>query len=231
MKIKIVSCTMSDSKTYEQLPIMQSYNKLKQIGDIDIEIFLNNKLGMSERYNTAIEKHKNDCDVMIFAHDDLYISDLFLFEKLEKAMQRFDIVGVAGTNNFSIKNLPRKELPISWVNSDHKGWSGFVEHPLENKNPEAESYMNVFGTVPKEVVTMDGLFIACNTKIFKNEKIKFDTQFTFDFYDLDFCINAYLNKCRLGIEGIYVKHLSRGEGMLTEKYKETEKTFLQKWQK
>jgi hypothetical protein len=91
--------------------------------------------------------------------------------------------------------------------------------------------MNVFGKTPLEVITMDGLFIACKTEIFKNSKIRFDETFKFDFYDLDFCINSYLNNSVLGITNIYTTHLSRGEGMLTKKYKETEELFLQKWKK
>jgi hypothetical protein len=233
MKIKLVTGTMSDSKTYEQLPIIQSYNKLKKLGDIDIEIFLNNKLGLSEIYNQAIEKHKDDCDVLLFAHDDLFISDLFLFEKLEDAFskQKFDIVGIAGTDNISLINPRNPNAPISWANSNHKGWGGFVEHPLETKNQDSDLYLNVYGSTPKNAATIDGLFIACDTKIFKNPNVRFDPLFNFDFYDLDFCLTSHQENVSIGIYGIFCRHLSRGAGILSPKYREIEKLFLNKWKK
>lgn len=222
MKIKIISAT--NEKSAEGLSIVNAYNKIS--GTDEIKIFTDNTRGLSEVYNEAIEIYKDDCDVLLFCHDDLFISDVLFSEKLENAMKTFDVVGIAGTNNISLSKPSFPEMPTAWHNSDRKGWAGFVEHP----HGDGLYSTTYFGPTPAEVVTIDGLFIAVKTSSI-TDKIRFDEQFMFDFYDLDFCFTCYTNELKIGVEGIYCRHNSHGEGLLKPEYKETEKLFLNKWKK
>ncbi len=68
-------------------------------------------------------------------------------------------------------------------------------------------------------------------KIFNNPSIKFDEQFTFDMYDLDFCLNCYTNGLILTTYPICLTHLSHGKGILSERYKKLNELFQLKWNK
>jgi GT2 family glycosyltransferase len=226
MKIKIVSA----SKKITGTEIVKSYHRLKNLTndnfDIDIKFFEKNTRGLSEVYNEAIEEFKDSCDILLFAHDDLMIADLLFFEKMETAFNtlNYDVVGIAGTNNISLSNPIRPEIPTAWHNSDKRGWSGFVEHPSENGTFNT----TYFGPTPREVVTLDGLFIAIRTSAI-TDKIRFDEQFKFHFYDMDFCFNAFKEQLILGVQDIFCRHNSRGEGIFDKSYREMEKIFLKKW--
>jgi GT2 family glycosyltransferase len=235
MKIKIVSGTKNAEDKIAELAIMKSFFGLQKLSElsndkfrIDISIFHNNCRGLSEIYNEAIETHKDSCDVLLFAHDDLMIADLLFFEKMETAFNtlNYDVVGIAGTNNISLSNPTRPDIPTAWHNSDRRGWSGFVEHPVE----DGTFNTNNFGPTPRKVVTLDGLFLAVRTSAI-TDKIRFDEQFKFHFYDMDFCFNAFNEQLVLGVQGIYCRHNSRGEGIFDTTYSELEGVFLKKWKK
>ena len=97
MKLIAVSCTMEkDEKTFfDNFPLGKSVKKNTDI--YESIIFFDNKKGLSECYNEAIEKAKQDKmledSVLLFCHDDLSLGDIFLKEKLEKAFETFDVVG------------------------------------------------------------------------------------------------------------------------------------------
>jgi hypothetical protein len=236
MKIKIVTATKNSVVNEKQTNIYRSWEQLSKVlpkkneTHLDLTIYTDNAKGLSEVYNEAIEKFKDEFDILIFAHDDLLISDLFFFDKLESAftINKYDVLGIAGTNNLSLSKPAIPEAPTGWHNSDRKGWSGFVEHPTKNDNTDFNT--NNFGPTPREVVTIDGLFIGIRTSAITN-KIRFDEQFKWDFYDLDFCLNCHKEKLKIGVQGIYCRHNSHGEGYLESKYRKTEKDFLKKWKK
>ena len=59
----------------------------------------------------------------------------------------------------------------------------------------------IFGATPKEVILLDGLFLAVRTKSIAKEKIKFDTNIKgFHHYDLKFCLDCHLAGLRLRSE-------------------------------
>jgi len=231
MRFIIVSATQKDNiDFFANTPLGKSLSKLinDKEHNLYFEIFYNNTRGLSEVYNEAIEKYKNklyDYDIMVFIHSDVYINDCFFMDKLAEASKENDVIGVAGSSFFSIKNLPN-----TWHNSPREYWSGFVVHPREDKN-ESQLFCTNFGDSPKKVICLDGLMIACKTTIFNNDKIRFDNDFTFHFYDLSFSLICYINGLKLTTWPICLTHLSHGKGIISEEYKLLNQKFIEKWAK
>ena len=123
--------------------------------------------------------------VVLFVHDDVYIHDTFVRYRLNEAITRFDVVGLAGNKS------PDLSQP-SWAlkfNEDgtYAGWqdkvnlSGAVAHTADG------GAVSFFGEMPADCELLDGLFLAVNTEKLLQANVKFDPQFQFHFYDLDFC--------------------------------------------
>ena len=62
----------------------------------------NNTEGLPSVYNKYLTKtYKNE--YIIFVHDDLLISDIFAREKILQGFEQYDIIGLAGNGNNSVK--------------------------------------------------------------------------------------------------------------------------------
>ena len=208
--IYIISCTKNNKVEFSKSPLGESITKHKQIGNIsDSIIYFNNTKGLSENYNDAIRKIKTDNPILIFCHDDVYLLDIFLKEKLIKAFKEYDVVGVAGSSYLSLKNER-----IAWHISPKNTWSGYVEHPYDKD----QQYMSYFGPTPKRVAVIDGLFIAVKLNTLIDNNIKFQEEFKFDGYDTSFCLECLKKDLNIGVVNIHTQHLSHGEGIKNNDY-------------
>ena len=52
-------------------------------------------LGLPQVYNSAIEQAAED-EILLFVHDDVYIHDWFLPQRLAEGLQHWDVVGLGG---------------------------------------------------------------------------------------------------------------------------------------
>jgi len=193
-------------------------------------IFYENTKGLSERYNEVLDYKcaQNDDNIFIMMHDDITINmesdDWNIFEenlsKLEKILEEseFDIMGLAGTSSWTLKS------PAVWHNSDKSKWSGLVRHSHQGKEWDTN-----FGPIGKRCIIVDGLFIAAKVKVFKD--VKFDPQFTFHHYDMDFCLSAHQKGYTIGTVPIDVTHYSVGDFRNDPVWHESEKLFIEKWSK
>jgi len=232
-----ISCTQQKTlKDFrENTCLGQSIEKHDAIGNVcDInKIFLDNKRGLSECYNEAIEDifgdvkvgHVPEDSILLFCHDDLYISDIFLKEKLLKAMETYDVVGVAGSSDFSL-NRER----IGWHISPKSSWAGFVEHPYTN-GVDGQTYMSYFGPTPKDVAVIDGLIICVKLKSLIDNNIRFQEQYKFHLYDTAFCLECLKKQLKIGVINLHVYHLSHGLGLNSEEYLEGEKILRKQYSK
>ena len=222
MKIIIISCTQKSMEDFMSEPLGQSWKKHPDIDDGII--YDNNTKGLSECYNNAIDKI-NENAILLFCHDDLFLLDLFLKEKLEKAFETYDVVGVAGSSYFSLKNER-----VAWHISPKESWSGFVEHPYTN-GVDGQTYMTYFGPTPKQVAIIDGLFIAVKFQTLIDNNISFQEEFTFDGYDTSFCLECLKKNLKIGVTNIHTYHLSHGEGIRDDKYIEVSNMLRKKYGK
>ena len=230
-----ISCTqqLTLKEFYDNTCLGQSIIKHRKVGNIcgAEKIFLDNKKGLSECYNEAIEIMIESVkagaipedSILMFVHDDLYISDIFLKEKLEKAMETYDVVGVAGSSDFSL-NRER----IGWHISPKESWAGFVEHPYTN-SVDDQTYMSYFGPTPKNVAVIDGLIICVKLKSLIDNNIRFQEQYKFHLYDTAFCLECLKKQLKIGVINLHVYHLSHGLGLNSEEYLEGEKLLRKQY--
>ena len=156
--------------------------------------------------------------MLLFVHDDIVIDhpDKVL-TTLEKSFEDFDILGLAGTASWVLGS------PAVWHKSDQNKWSGSVRHA-----DSVKSWITNFGPIGQKCVIVDGLFMA-----FRKDQLgdlRFDPQFTFHHYDMDFCLSAFLDKLKVGTTPIMVTHYSVGEYRGDPIWIESESKFLNKWQ-
>lgn len=188
------------------------------------EIIYGNKAGLSEVYNRTLERVSEIEDVddwlIAFAHDDLSIDDVAFHDKLEKAAERFDVIGLAGAD------FEDKQIPSAWHLGDKRGWSGAVAHTRDNL-----TWMSSFGVMPRPVSVIDGLFIAIKLKSVVDSGLRFDERFTFHHYDLDFCLSARAFGLKVGVIPLWVTHASLGDGINTDAWRRSADIFIEKWNK
>jgi len=227
-KYKIISCTKSNREEFfNKTPLGISIEKLSYLNSkiFTYDIEFNNTKGISEIYNKAIINSLND--YLIFTHDDIYLNDMFMFEKLEEGFQKYDIIGVAGSSNFDIKREP-----ICWHNSPRESYSGGCFHPKVDKTGNINDiYWTEFGQFNKKCICLDGLFIAVNLKKIKEYNVLFDERLTFDFYDLDFTLQCTLKNLRVGTIPISITHMSHGAGIKKDSYIKMQEIFKQKYKR
>lgn len=198
-KILVVTCTKGDGKDTQ---LVKSLNAMPD--DVTLVINANNKTGLSKAYNRQLVadnliKH----DIVLFAHDDVYIDDLKLKGKLYTAVENleYDIVGLAGAK--SIKISP----PCLWHKmSKPQDWSGSVSHPV----PDERLMVTNFGPWPQRCLVLDGLFLAVNLKRVLEAGWKFNEDYTFHHYDISSCLDANKLKLKMGTYPIHVTHASPG---------------------
>jgi hypothetical protein len=183
--------------------------------------FEHNSKGLPACYNSVLDENVGRDDVVVFVHDDVTIGDVFVREKLADAFERlgYGIAGLVGTSDFKI--TPNVNA-ISWLQPPLESCSGAVEHQRPSM-----AVMGAYGPTPKRCVVLDGLFLAVDLK--KTGLLRFDNQFAFHFYDLDFCLGAHQAGLMLGTVNVYVTHKSGG-GYGSKAFQEAQTKFCAKWE-
>jgi len=174
------------------------------------------KYSLTEVYNMGLEKATNN--IVVFCHDDLKFDTKNWGRKLLKHFDKSDygVLGVAGC-----RYLPNSgkwwEIPSEMM--------GQVYHEHEGKR-WLSTYNPKFGNNILPAVLVDGLFFGVNKLKIKehfDESVK-----GFHFYDLNFCVQNYLKKVKIGvISNIDITHLSIG--MTNEEWEKNRVTFSEKY--
>jgi len=228
--IKIISATKGKEENTIIHKSIEEYEYITEYGDnqdyhlISGKIICNNIDSLAKVYNKEIEDGCNENKILIFVHDDVIIEDLFLREKLNEAMEQFDIVGLAG-----IKAPIAIKEPALWHLMGHPSqYSGAVAHFDKN---ETQRFMTSFGKTPDRVVLLDGVFLAINTERILKKGLRFDENnpAKFHYYDLNFSLDANKLGLKLGTWPIWITHKSHGLEKPTEDWVNGQNYFLQKY--
>ena len=229
IKFVIVSCTKKSKEEFDTTPLGQSLKKIYKLynpNSVDDIIFYENKRGLCECYNEAIEKIILDKrgwytpDTMImFMHDDVYIEDSFIYEKLEKAFKTHDLIGVAGSSKWRLIH------PTVWHNTNCLR-SGTVPHLIDGKYRVSQ-----FGEFYVDCIVLDGLFLSLKNKTLKKSGIRFDNRLKFHHYDIDFCLSAKKLGLKMTTAPLWLTHCSVGEWRNDPIWYESEKVIFEKWGK
>jgi hypothetical protein len=217
--VKTIVCSITKKKNFSDTVIWHSLKKYAN--EIDHVIKTNNTTqGLSRYYNECIEEYKN-YDSVVFVHDDVDIINKDLIYQLEEGFKLYDILGVAGCMNPKIieKNL------WHWMAGDKENMRGIAGHPCSEK----EFFVTSFGPTPSRAVIIDGVFMAINLKKLYASNARFDEQFNFHHYDIDFSLTCNKNKLKMGVWPILINHQSPGLKDFHNEWNESNKRFIQKW--
>ena len=182
----------------------------------------NNKESLHKVYNKAIDfALQEDVQQLVLVHDDV-ILESFSEKKLRTLFSRFDVVGCAGSTEVKL------QPPALWHLMGGGFGSGNLFGAVAHGNID-EKNMTAFGSYPKRVVLLDGVFLAIKRKVF--EKIRFDETCPakWHFYDLDYSMQCHKAGFKLGVGDILITHNSPGLTSFTEEFNKGQEWFLKKW--
>jgi len=194
----------------------------KDLKDIDLHILYNNKtIGLPEYYNSVITNKENSIyDIIILCHHDISLEYCNL-QTLKTALKRFDIVGIAGGLNPTIKE---KNLWHWMISKEY--YRGFAAHPVS----EESMAITTFGPSPARVAVLDGVFLALDNRKIRGTRARFDEQFMWHHYDIDFSLTCNANRLKLGVWPILIYHQSPGLRDLNDKeWNKSNEAFIRKW--
>jgi GT2 family glycosyltransferase len=222
MAIEIVAATRLQWWTFESEALL--YATMKRLSfdkRIEFRIAAGNSRGLPIIYNERLLEAK-DGDILVFTHDDVWIDDVFLADRLNDALARFDVIGVAGTRKQGFRQK-------GWAIDENGNTlaadllSGMVPHG----EPSDPTYF-YFGPSPAACELMDGVFLAARKDTLIEAGVSFDTRFDFHFYDLDFCRTARAKGLKLGTWPIAITHGSLGN-FFSPRWEQMLALYREKW--
>ena len=210
--ILVVCCTRQKKET------SRLYQSLTRLGFSESCFVENNRAGLPASYNPFLEQYAGQDLILAFVHDDVEINDLFLREKLLNAADNFAVSGLVGSSHFAFQ---RDAEYFTWCDLPAEHLSGAVEQTV----PSGQSYWSSYGPVPHGCLVLDGLFLAVDMR--RIGPVRFDERFTFNWYDLDFCLSCHKADLVLGTTNIYA-HPSQGDAASMSCIRR-EELFWEKW--
>lgn len=223
--IWMVSATrMSEDDFWQNAALGRSLRRhMQQDQRIFPHITYENKRGLSELFNEAIEAAPDDA-ILVFIHDDVWLDQNTFAHELLQGLAEYDVIGLAGNK----RRLPAQpgwlfvDIEYAWESGEFV--SGSVAH-----GQDAFGVPTHFGPAPASCELMDGVFLAASKQNLCKHNVRFDPQFKFHFYDLDFCREARNAGLRLGVWPIAITHQSLG-AFNSPAWKQTYLQYLAKWQ-
>lgn len=226
--IEIVSATrLIEAEFWERSALGRSLRRLAYDSRISSSIAYSNSTGLPLVYNSRILAGP-DKEIIVFIHDDVWIDDYFLAERLIDGLKEYDIIGLAGARR-RIRNqavwfsTQTEGLDTNVVLDNAINLSGAVAHGSHTSG----GAITQFGENRARCELMDGLFLAARTLTLRSRSVYFDPRFDFHFYDLDFCRTATRQGLRIGTWPIAVTHESTGN--INNQWFGGYKAYLEKW--
>jgi hypothetical protein len=201
----------------EHTPLWAS---LQALGVNSFHFFEHNQRGLPVCYNECLDRLAGSAQILVLAHSDITLADVFVREKVNHALTAYDIAGVVGSAWFDIH---RQADNYAWQVWPAEYLSGAVEMGVGRES----TTWCVFGSVPRRCVLLDGMFLAIDLQAIGN--VRFDPRFAFHLYDIDFCVTAHLAQLKLGTTNVYLQHLSAGD-YTSEAYRRSMRDFRAKWE-
>lgn len=190
----------------------------------ELDLYEKNENGLSRVYNQSIERAIKDPAILVFIHDDVYLTDFFWLTDLKESLLHFDIIGVAG-NKRRIPFQPSWAFIDTNLTPDKKiNLSGIVGHG----NHFPPKNLSIYGAPRQKVKLLDGLLLACHSRTLHYNDIRFDESFDFHFYDMDFCRSAEKAGLTMGTWNFSVIHNSRGNFRSNE-WLNSSRKYFEKW--
>ena len=222
--IEFVTATRSTAEQFKSSTALgRSLLRLRYNPTIASRVATENTTGLPTIYNRAIDAD-NEHDILVFVHDDVFIDDFFIGQRIVEGLKTFDVIGLAGTR----RRLPGQHIWASVAEQgltfDKKYLSGMLGYLVKDDPFTVRTY----GPAPAACELLDGVFLAARKSKLREAGVRFDERFTFHFYDLDFCRAARNAGLRLGTWPIAVTHESGG-AFSSPSWHEAKAAYFDKW--
>jgi hypothetical protein len=221
--IEIIAATkLSETDFWNNAALGISLRRLQVDPRLTAHIAFANERGLPEVFNPRIAA-TDSADILVFTHDDVWIDDFYVADRVIGGLQEFDVIGVAGNR----RRVPQQpgwpfvDCTFAW--DDKANLSGRVAHATS-----AFGSIAWYGDVPTACELLDGVFLAAKKQVLTTLGVLFDTRFDFHFYDLDFCRTARQRGLRLGTWPICLTHQSVGS-FDTRPWNAAYRAYLDKW--
>jgi len=222
--IGIISATRkTEVEFWKESALGISLRRLSNDPRVDVRITSENRRGLPEVYNEAISAARDEA-LLVFVHDDVWIDDYFLADRVTAGLRAFDLIGVAGNRRRIPKQPAWAYVDGNCTWDDRANLSGAIAH-----GPAPFGPITFFGPVPAECELLDGVFLAARKTTLSANRIMFDTRYDFHFYDIDFCRSARAQGLRVGTWPICLTHQSGGS-FGSENWCAAYRTYMDKWQ-
>ena len=207
--------TLNESKTFNITKSID-YSKVHSIP------YYNNTEKLTKRYNEIIKRLANEDCIVVLVHDDVVITDKDWINKLQLGLQKYDVIGLAGTAEASIRQ------PCLWhIMGPREKHTGAVTHVNFSDN---STFTTHFGKTGRALI-LDGLFLAFNPKKLFSKGAMFDESnpCVAHFYDIDFCLTCNKHQLTMGTVNIQATHSSPGLKSFTKDWLDGQDWFLNKY--
>jgi GT2 family glycosyltransferase len=223
--IRLVCGTRRNREQFSNETALGRSLKLYQhLKEPQLHLFDSNTQGLSTIYNHAIQFAQQHPAILVFIHDDVWLSDFFWTSRIIEAITQFDVIGVAGNRRRRPGQPSWYYATPQWQRDDSQFLSGTVGH---GKGFPCD-IVSTFGPSGVEVKLLDGLLLAADSTTLIERSLRFDEQFAFHFYDMDFCRQAELKDLRMGTWPLSVVHESGG-GFGSPAWQEGYERYLRKY--
>lgn len=205
-KLEFISATRHPGSEVANTALGRSLRRLTKALPFDAHITAENATGLPQLYNARIEQGPDE-SILVFVHDDVWVEDFAIDAALADALNHFDIVGVVGNQ----RRVPGR--PTWSGGTEHR--DGSLDFPYlsgrvgHSKTPFGK-ILNL-GPLKVPCQMIDGLFIAARRGTLRRAGVQFDPQFSFHFYDMDFCRSATRAGLSIGTWPISLTHQSSGK--------------------
>jgi GT2 family glycosyltransferase len=225
VKVRIVCATRAARDAFPSSTALGKTLAVHRPAGVELRLFAGNAEGLPSVYNTAVEESAADPAILLFIHDDVHLCDFHWTDTLNDALEQFAVVGVAGNR----RRVPRQPgwrfLDERFTRDSRENLSGTVGH---GRGFPAER-IDVYGPSRQRVSLLDGVLLAVKSETLHARKLRFDEQFDFHFYDLDFCRQAERADLPLGTCAVSLVHESKGS-FGGDSWRRGYERYLAKWQ-
>jgi predicted O-linked N-acetylglucosamine transferase (SPINDLY family)/SAM-dependent methyltransferase len=221
----IVSATrMTESAFWRDAALGRSLKRhMRQDARLVARIAYENTRGLSEIFNDAIAAAPDDA-LLVFIHDDVWIDENAFVQTMADGLQQYDVIGVAGNARIQPGQTGWCFLDTQFTWDDTAYLRGAVSHGQHAFGPAS-----AYGAASGPTQLMDGVFLAAYKKRLLQTQVRFDPQFDFHFYDLDFCRTATAAGLQLGVWPLRMTHQSGG-AFGTQRWRDKYLQYAQKWE-
>ncbi|MFN5161689.1 MAG: tetratricopeptide repeat protein [Cyanobacteriota bacterium] len=219
--IQLVAATRLEKAAFWQQTLLGQSLRQPQHREITPHICYKNHQALAITYNAAIEAASAGT-VLVFCHDDVDLGPKPFRPLLEAALRRFDLVGVAGNQRHQAGQV------AWWMDPGSGGWDlPFLSGALQHGSPD-QALLKVYGPLPMPVQLLDGVLLAIRATDLQATGLRFDPDFPFYFYDLDFCRSARRAGLSLGTWPLPLTH-AKGSLDFNKTWLRDPQKYLQKW--